>query len=87
MEPLNKGHVGSGLLVATVHIFEVNILYQRFNCISSGGSRILKRGGAMISLRWISGFWIVGEGRPLRAEFALSTVSTVTRVIARYETL
>ena len=41
----------------------------------------------MISLRWISGFWIVGEGRPLRAEFALSTVATVTRVIARYETL
>ena len=41
----------------------------------------------MISLRWISGFWIVGEGRPLRAEFALSTVATVTRVIATYETL
>ena len=41
----------------------------------------------MISLRWISGFWIVGEGRPLRAEFALSTVATITRVIARYETL
>ena len=41
----------------------------------------------MISLRWISGFWIVGERRPLRAEFALSTVTTVTRVIARYETL
>ena len=41
----------------------------------------------MISLRWISGFWIVGEGRPWRAEFALSTVATVTRVIARYETL
>ena len=40
----------------------------------------------MISLRWISRFWIVG-GRPLRAEFALSTVETVTRVIARYETL
>ena len=51
---------------------------------------ILKRGGhdiSMISLRCISGFWIVGEGRPLRAEFALSTVTTVTRVIARYETL
>ena len=29
----------------------------------------------------------MGEGRPLRAEFALSTVATVTRVIARYETL
>ena len=42
--------------------------------------------GAMISLRWISGFWIVGEGRPLRAELALSTVATVTRIIARYET-
>ena len=41
----------------------------------------------MVSLRWISGFWIVGEGRPLRAEFALSTVATVTRVIARYQTL
>ena len=41
----------------------------------------------MISLRWISGFWIVWEGRPLRAEFAFSTVATVTRVIARYETL
>ena len=41
----------------------------------------------MISLRWISGFWIVGEGRNLRAEFSLSTVATVTRVIARYETL
>ena len=41
----------------------------------------------MISLRWISGFWIVGEGRPLRTEFALSTVATVTRVTARYETV
>ena len=52
-------------------------------------SRILKRGGggAMISLRWISGFWIVGEGRPLRAELAFSTVATVTEIIARYETL
>ena len=29
----------------------------------------------------------MGEGRYLRAEFALSTVATVTRVIARYETL
>ena len=38
----------------------------------------------MISLRWISGFWIVEEGRPLRAEFALSTVATVTsRGVAR----
>ena len=36
----------------------------------------------MISLRWISGFWIVG-GRSLRAEFTLS-IATVTRVIARY---
>ena len=27
------------------------------------------------------------RGGPLRAEFALSTVATVTRVIARYETL
>ena len=27
------------------------------------------------------------EWRPLRAEFSLSTVATVTRVIARYETL
>ena len=26
-------------------------------------------------------------GRPLRAEFALSTITTVPRVIARYETL
>ena len=41
----------------------------------------------MISLRWILGFWIVGEGRPLRTEFAFSTVATVTRVIAGYETL
>ena len=32
-------------------------------------------------------FWIVGEGRCLRDEFALSTVATVTRVNARYETL
>ena len=29
----------------------------------------------------------MGEGRPLRAEFALSTVATVTKVSARYETL
>ena len=29
----------------------------------------------------------MGEGRPLSAELALSTVATVTRVIARYETL
>ena len=29
----------------------------------------------------------MGEGRPLRAELALSTVATVTRIIARYETL
>ena len=29
----------------------------------------------------------MGEGRHLRAEFALSTVATVTRVIARDETL
>ena len=35
----------------------------------------------------ISGFWIVGEGRPLRAELAFSTVATVTRIIARYEAL
>ena len=54
--------------------------------LTRGGSRILKGGGGgvMISLRWISGFWIVG---PLRAELALSTVATVTRIIARYETL
>ena len=39
----------------------------------------------MISIKWISGFWI--RGRPSRAEFALSTVATVTGVIARYETL
>ena len=64
----------------------VSVLNQ---LIISGGYRILKRGGGgvMISLRWISGFWIVGDGRPLRAEFALSTVATVTRVTARYETL
>ena len=31
----------------------------------------------MISLRWISGFLIVGEGRHLRTEFALSTVARV----------
>ena len=53
----------------------------------SGGSRILKGGGgndiSKVDLR----IWIVGEWRPLRAEFALSTVATVTRVIARYETL
>ena len=41
----------------------------------------------MISLSWISGFCIVGEGRRLRAKFALSTVGTVTRVIVRYERL
>ena len=41
----------------------------------------------MISLRWISGFWIMREGRHLRAKFALSTVTTVAGVIARYETL
>ena len=35
----------------------------------------------MILLRWISGFWIVGEGSFLMAEFVLSTVVTVTRVI------
>ena len=35
----------------------------------------------MISLRWISGFWIVRGGGALRAEFALSTVTTVTRVV------
>ena len=29
----------------------------------------------------------MGEGRPLRAEFADSTVATVTRVIARYDRL
>ena len=43
-----------------------------------------EKGRAMISLRWISGFWIVGgggEGGALRAEFALSTVATVTRVV------
>ena len=38
-----------------------------------------EKGGGMISLRWISGFWIVGERRPLRAEFALSSVAIVTR--------
>ena len=46
-----------------------------------------EKGGQWISLRWISGFWIVEEGRPLRAEFVPSTVATVTRVIARYEAL
>ena len=40
--------------------------------------RIQGGGGAKVDLRM---------GRPLRAEFALSTVATVTRVIARYETL
>ena len=57
------------------------------DCVSlpeySGGSRILKKGGNDISKVDLRGR---GEGRPLRAEFALSTVATVTRVIARYET-
>ena len=42
--------------------------------VVSGGSRILKRGGGGAMIRILD----VGEGRSLRAEFALSTVAIVS---------